>query len=215
MPVHEYFSEMFSGMEEARALGRTDEEREALAREFLHDYQGLTGPWNADGISVAETAIPGPHGPIPLRTYRPEGPITGAALWAHGGGFLAGDLDMPEAHIVSIELARRSDAFVVSVDYRLAQDGVRYPVPIDDVSAAWAWLCGQDEADGVPVALGGASAGAALAIAAALRARDSGPRAVDALLLAYPFAHFPNPALDPEVSAAMAAVPMRFDSDGI
>ncbi|MCH7230565.1 alpha/beta hydrolase [Glycomyces sp. L485] len=214
MPVHEYFAEMFRGLEEARAAGRTEQEGEALAEAFTRDYQGLAESWDAGGISVEDTAVSGPHGPVPLRTYRPQGPVTGAVLWAHGGGFLAGDLDMPEAHVVSLELARRAGAFVVSVDYRLAQGGVRYPVPIDDVHAAWTWLCGQDVAQ-MPVALGGASAGAALALATALRARDFGPRPADALLLAYPFAHFPNPALDPAVGDEMAAVPMRFDSAGI
>ncbi|WUL73458.1 alpha/beta hydrolase [Streptomyces sp. NBC_00343] len=44
---------------------------------------------------------------------------------------------MPEAHPFSAELACRARAFVVSVDYRLARDGVHYPVPIDHVHAAW------------------------------------------------------------------------------
>jgi acetyl esterase len=57
------------------------------------------------------------------------------------------------------------------------------------------------------VALGGASAGAALALATAIRARDDGRRQPDALLLAYPFAHFPNPALDDEAGAEMQTLP--------
>lgn len=215
MPVHEYFTEMFRGMEAARASGRTETEQEALAEQFPLEHKRLDEPWGTTGVLVEDTAVPGPHGPVPVRLYRPEGPIAGAVLWAHGGGFLHGDLDMPEAHIVSLEIARRAGAFTVSVDYRLAQNGVRYPVPIDDVHAAWTWLCGDRTADGVPLAIGGASAGAALALATALRARDSGPRPADALLLAYPFAHFPNPALDPETSAEMADIPARFPTDSI
>ncbi|WP_051393388.1 alpha/beta hydrolase [Glycomyces arizonensis] len=215
MPVHEYFTEMYRGMDRARASGRTDEEREALAERFLREYQGHDEPWDATGVQVEDTAIAGPHGPIPLRAYRPEGPIRGAALWAHGGGFVHGDLDMPEAHVVSLEIARRAGVFTVSVDYRLARNGVRHPVPIDDVHAAWTWLCGEETARGLPIAIGGASAGGALALAAALRARDTGPRPADALLLAYPFAHYPNPALDPQVSAEMAAIPARFPTESI
>lgn len=215
MPVDAYFTEMFRGMEEAAASAATDEEKEALAQQYLQEYRSDTDDWDATGVAVEDTAIEGPHGPIPLRVYRPEEPAAGALLWAHGGGFLHGDLDMPEGHVVSLELARRAGIAVVSVDYRLAVDGVQYPVPIDDVAAAWNWLCGQELHAGGPIAIGGASAGGALALSAALRARDSQARTPDALLLAYPFAHYPNPTLSPAVNAEMAAVPFRFETDGI
>ena len=215
MPVDEYFIEMIRGMEKAAASGLTDEEKAALEQEFLREYQGNAGQWDATGVAVEDLAIDGPHGPIPLRLYTPEGPITSALLWAHGGGFLAGDLDMVEAHVVSVELARRAGAVVASVDYRLAVDGVRYPVPIDDVHAAWNWWCERPLPDGAPIAIGGASAGAALVLSTAQRTRDAGTRPADALLLAYPFAHYPNPALSPAMSAEMAAVPFRFETDGI
>jgi acetyl esterase/lipase len=48
-----------------------------------------------------------------------------------------------------------------------------------------------------------------------LRTRDTGGRAADALLLAYPFAHYPNPSLSPAMSAEMAAVPFRFETENI
>jgi acetyl esterase len=210
--VHEYFVEMFRGVEAARAAGATDAERDALADAFMQAYKGADEPWDATGIAIRDLTVDGPHGPVPVRAYRPAGPASGAILWAHGGGFRHGDLDMPEGHIVGIELARRANAFVVSVDYRLAQNGVRYPVPLDDVHAAWTWLCG--ETDG-PLGIGGASAGAALAMATALRARDLGPRPADAMLLAYPFAHYPNPVLDFAAAAEMAAVPARFSAESV
>jgi beta-galactosidase len=139
----------------------------------------------------ADLEVTGPHGPIPVRIYEPDGPAEAVLVWAHGGGFRHGDLDMPEADMVSAELSRRAGAVVVSVGYRLAVDGVRYPVPIDDVHAVWTWVTARDD---LPArrALGGASAGAALAVSAALRATDAPP---DLLLLAYPFAHFPTPTL--------------------
>lgn len=57
-----------------------------------------------------------------------------------------------------------------------------------------------------------ASAGAALALATALRDREEALRPADLLLLAYPFAHFPVPALDSTTAVEMAALPptMRF-----
>jgi acetyl esterase/lipase len=216
MPVHEYFTAMFRGLDEARAGGGTEAEQEARAQRFMDEYRRLDEGWDAAGIAIEDAAVPGPHGPVPVRTYRPEGALDGAVLWCHGGGFRHGDLDMPEGHIVAIELARRARAFVVSVDYRLA-DGERvlYPVPIDDVHAAWSWLAGLEEFADAPLGLGGASAGAALAVSTALRARDTGPREADALLLAYPFAHYPNPALDLDLYPEMAALPFRFDAAGV
>jgi acetyl esterase len=162
--------------------------------------------WAHPDVVVAEVVVTGPHGPIPVRTYRPRhGECATSLLWVHGGGFRNGDLDMPEAHVVSGELAVRATAFVASVDYRLARDGVHYPVPLDDVHAAWSWL--RSEHPVTPAALGGASAGAALALATALRARDRGEPVPAALLLAYPFAHFPVPALDDVTAVEMAGLP--------
>jgi acetyl esterase/lipase len=182
---------------------------------FLREYVGDALAWDTTGITVEDTVIDGPHGPIPLRLYRPEGPVTGAVLWAHGGGFRHGDLDMFEGHVVSIELARRAGVAVASVDYRLADGVVRYPVPIDDVHAAWNWWCAQPLPEGAPIAIGGASAGAALALSTALRTRDTGGRPADAILLAYPFTHYPNPALGPAMSVEMNALPFRFTPEGV
>ncbi|MFC4011337.1 alpha/beta hydrolase fold domain-containing protein [Nonomuraea purpurea] len=182
---------------------------EAAAR--IARYFQDPAEWTMPEVTIEELNVDGPHGPIPVRTYRPRQTPAAALLWVHGGGFWAGDLDMPEAHTVSAELAARAGAFVASVGYRLAVNGVRYPVPLDDVGAAWRWLAGAGVAD--RLVLGGASAGAALALAAALRNRDRGSdHRVAGLLLAYPFAHFPNPALDAESAAEMAALPatLRF-----
>jgi acetyl esterase len=40
-------------------------------------------------------------------------------LWMHGGGFIGGDLDMPESHAVCAALAEHGIT-CASVDYRLA-----------------------------------------------------------------------------------------------
>ncbi|GAA2659287.1 alpha/beta hydrolase fold domain-containing protein [Paractinoplanes durhamensis] len=165
------------------------------------------------GVTTGEVTIDGPHGPIRLLTYRPAGPAEVALLWAHGGGFRHGTAEMPEGHWVSAELCARAGAFVVSVDYRLAVDGVRYPVPLDDVHAAWSWFSASSDRP-ARAAIGGASAGAALALATAVRAG----RKPDALLLAYPFTHFPNPAADAELAAELSeALPpaARFTAAGV
>lgn len=96
---------------------------------------------------------------------------TPGLVWAHGGGFAAGDLDMPEADWVARSLAAQGIT-VVSVDYRLVGDGCRYPAPSDDVLAAWRWAVEHADELGVDtarLAIGGASAGANLVTGAVLR----------------------------------------------
>lgn len=105
--------------------------------------------------------------PADAATERP----TAALVWAHGGGFAAGDLDMPEADWVARTLAARG-VTVVSVDYRLVGDGCRYPAPSDDVITAWRWTlehAGELGIDPGRTAIGGASAGANLVAGSVLR----------------------------------------------
>jgi acetyl esterase/lipase len=199
MPLDPYFVDWLTEM---AAAG----DSEQAIRQRMTERAREREPWSHPDVVVADAVATGPHGPVPLRTYRPRhGECVRSLLWAHGGGFRNGDLDMPEAHAVSAELSLRTGAFVVSVDYRLARDGVRYPVPLDDVHAAWSWLRAEHAA--LPAALGGASAGAALALATALRVRDRAEPTPAALLLAYPFAHFPVPALDEATAAELAGTP--------
>ena len=47
---------------------------------------------------IENRRIPGPHGEIPIRIYRPIKPQTsGAVLYFHGGGHVIGSLDTHEA----------------------------------------------------------------------------------------------------------------------
>ncbi|WP_344202782.1 alpha/beta hydrolase [Pseudolysinimonas kribbensis] len=145
---------------------------------------------------------------VPVRIYRPDRPRGDALLWLHGGGFSGGDLRMPEADWVATTLAARGH-LVVTADYRLATDTVRFPAPSDDVLIAWAWLRRNAAELGAPRSahLGGASAGGNLALGAALRLRDGDPvagatRPPDTIVLAYPTLH----AVQPAPSAALAAL---------
>ena len=143
-----------------------------------------------DDVEIVDLEVDGPGGPLPLRVYRPaqpaDRPMPGL-VWAHGGGWRYGSLDMPEADSVAQLVAATLPGTVVSVDYRLAP-AHRFPAPVDDVLAAHTWVRDGDHdlpVDRSRVALGGASAGAHLAACAALRLRDTGhPPA--ALVLAYP-----------------------------
>jgi acetyl esterase len=214
MPIDPFLAEK---MHLLQGLSWEDAQSDPQAMEQFIEYFRDPGEWSMPDISVEDRSIPGPHGEVPIRIYTPRAAPRRALLWLHGGGFAGGNLEMPEAHIVSAELAARAEALVVSVDYRLAVDGVRYPVPVDDAHAAWLWLTENGRAPSGPVGLGGASAGAALALSTAIRLRDQGETRPDALLLAYPVVHFPIPALDDETAAGMRDLPplMRFTTDSI
>ncbi|HZU75077.1 MAG TPA: alpha/beta hydrolase fold domain-containing protein [Acidimicrobiales bacterium] len=148
-------------------------------------------------VTVEELAIHGPHGPVPARLYRPPAPAGPALLWLHGGAFIAGDLDMPEANWVGLFLASRG-VMVVSADYRKALNGVCYPVPADDVLAAWRWTSAARLPGTTTLHLGGASAGAALAAGVTKRLRDGAGPLPGSLILVYPLVH---PRLPPPSEA--------------
>ncbi|GAB2831447.1 alpha/beta hydrolase [Lentzea nigeriaca] len=180
----------------------------------LEEFAADPAPWVPPDITVADRTIDGPHGEIPVRVYTPQTDPATLLVWLHGGGFANGDLDMPESHVVASELAARAGAVVVAVGYRLARDGVRYPIPVDDAEAAWLWAVEREFAGIGSCALGGASAGAAIALSVALRQTSARPQR---LLLAYPFVHFPVPALDDETAAVVRDLPplMRFHPSSI
>jgi len=166
--------------------------------------------------AVVDERIAGPHGPVPVRIYPAAGDAPAPGLvWLHGGGFVHGDLDMPEADWVARQLAARGIG-VVSVDYRLVgdPDGVHFPVPSDDVLAAFFWTLANTDRLGLDpamIALGGASAGGALAAATALRLRDAGGPVPSRVLLAYPTVH----AVLPEPSAELAAKIARLPAEAL
>lgn len=186
-------------------------------RALLDEFMSITGAPLAPDVEIRDGSAPGPHGPVPVPVYLPEGTGTGlpCLVWMHGGGFLGGDLDMPEADWTARQICDRAGAVVVSVDYRLCQGGVTYPVPHDDVVAAIRWV--RDSAadlgvDPSRIAVGGASAGANLAAGATLRLRDDDAWQPTALVLAYPVAHPVIPTPSPSLAAKLADVPalLRF-----
>jgi acetyl esterase/lipase len=126
------------------------------------------------GISVESRSIAGPDGQqLRLRLYQGQTDSpTPVVVYAHGGGFVIGNLDTDHAHCV--ELARDAGCLVVSVDYRLAPE---YPCPaaLDDVEAGFRYAiqnCADLNADGSRVGVMGRDAGAALVAGLAQRMFD-------------------------------------------
>ena len=134
---------------------------------------------------------------IPVRRYDPAPAAPGeptaepwaVLVWAHGGSFVHGGLDMPEADWAARQFAA-AGMRVYSVDYVLASDTVKAPAPANDVAAVASWAA---QAEGAPLVIGGASAGAHLAALAALDRAEAAGRgdgeAAAALLLEYPTMH--------------------------
>ena len=120
----------------------------------------------------------------PARLYAPSEARLPVLLYLHGGGFTIGDLETHDS--LCRQLALRSGAAVVALDYRLAPEH-RFPAAVDDAWAALAWL--QERAgvlglDGRRLAVGGDSAGGTLAAAPAFFARDRGlPLALQLLIM--------------------------------
>lgn len=113
---------------------------------------------------------------VGARLYRAQpadGRAASAIVYLHGGGWATGSPDGFAA--IARNLARFSGGLVVSVDYRLAPEH-RWPAQLDDALAAVRWMREQAAALGVDasrVALAGDSAGAHLALSAALALRDT------------------------------------------
>ena len=141
---------------------------------------------------VLDHQVPGPVGAIPIRVYRPsDADALPVVVYLHGGGWTFGSLDAVDA--LCRELSVQVECVVVSVDYRLAPEH-KFPVPLDDAYAALRWVAAHGDllgAEADRLAVAGDSAGANLAVAAALRARDDavGPP-ISALVLAYPVTEY-------------------------
>jgi len=144
---------------------------------------------------VADRAIPGPGGSIPIRVYAPAdaGPFP-LLMFFHGGGWVLGDLESHDA--LCRMLTNQARCVAVSVDYRLAPEA-KFPAAAEDCYAATKWAAanaGAIDADSSRLAIAGDSAGGNLAAVVALMARDrGGPRLVYQLLI--------YPAIDPASDA--------------
>lgn len=188
---------------------RWDQSPEAQLR--IEAFNRPYGPAASPDCRVEDREVPGPHGSIPVRIYGPENDESGRVglVWMHGGAFMFGDLEMPESDHVARGLVMRVGCVVVAVDYRLAVDGVHFPVPHDDCLAAYQWTTEHASELGIDaerVAIGGTSAGGNLAASVALHLRDLGTPPWQALLC-YPVCHAEMPVGSEEAEAAIAQTP--------
>ncbi|MBC7955124.1 MAG: alpha/beta hydrolase [Cytophagales bacterium] len=133
---------------------------------------------------VEELLIPAADGAaLPARLYAPSLERLPVLLYLHGGGFTIGNLETHDS--LSRQLALRSGAAVVALNYRLAPEH-RFPTAVNDSWAAMTWLSENAHTlglDGTQLAVGGDSAGGTLSAVSALHARDIGLRLALQLLI--------------------------------
>ena len=118
-------------------------------------------------------------------------------LYFHGGVYAISDAFLAAG--LASEVARRTHARVISVDYRLAPEHP-YPAAVDDAAAAYEALL--HDVGPSDIAFAGESAGGGLAIATLVNARDHG--------LALPAAAF---VMSPYVDLTLAGTTMETKRD--
>jgi acetyl esterase len=159
-------------------MGNAPQPQDVPLEEFRRAAGALipTGPPLEIG-AVKNLQIAGGDGqPMQIRVYVPQGtPPFPMMVWAHGGSFIRGTLDLFDAGRRAFTKA--SNCIVVAVDQRLSPEA-RFPAPLEDVYAAlrWATAHAHDLGGGAQALIGvaGESSGGNLAAAAALLARDRG-----------------------------------------
>lgn len=154
--------ERFRRNYEDRAEQQFEATRTEFADDFLFQDRVVPGPRDNPDLAVL---VATPVGGIE------EAP---AIYWIHGGGMVLGSHrgGLREALTWGLDL----HGVVVSVDYRLAPEHP-HPAPVEDCYAGLAWLSQKASSLGVDsrrILIAGASAGAGLAAAVALLARDRG-----------------------------------------
>lgn len=140
------------------------------ARKNLAELAAAAPTPDTSAMEIEDRTVPA-DSKVPVRIYRPQR-AQGAIVWLHGGGFVMGDLETE--HPWAVRVASSSTAVVISVAYRRAPEH-RFPAALDDSYAVLTWTAEHATELGIDasrIAVGGHAAGAGLAAAVALRARD-------------------------------------------
>lgn len=146
----------------------------------------IAGQWGEkDGLeTIEDIRIPSAGTTIPARLYRTPG-TDRTVLYFHGGGWVVGSLDTHDGALRALTLA--SGANVLSVEYRKAPEAP-FPAALGDAEGALAWIDAQAAERGLDAGrliVAGDSAGASIAAALSVRARDRG-RPLFGQVLVYP-----------------------------
>jgi acetyl esterase/lipase len=155
------------------------------AREAVLQGTALRPP-GPDVGEIVDGAFPAAAGDLSYRLYRPPSPGPHPVLvYFHGGGWVLGDAQSDDP--LCRDLCVRTDAIIVSVDYRHAPEH-RFPAAIEDGLAAVRWVADSaEQLGGIAgrLMVGGWSAGAGTAAVVCRLAREAaGPAIIGQVLLA-------------------------------
>ncbi|MEJ7649781.1 MAG: alpha/beta hydrolase [Nakamurella sp.] len=178
------------------AVGDVAGRREAVAQ-LLTALGSFVQP--APDVTVESTSLQVDGAELELRLYRPAQPSGSAALYVHGGGMIAGSVEIYDPIIRSYVQA--SGVPLVAVDYRLAPE-FPHPTPVEDCFAALRWLVDHAAdlgADPERIGVIGDSAGGGLSAGLALLARDRGVPVARQILI-YPMLDDRNTSPDPRIA---------------
>lgn len=138
------------------------------------------------GMTIVNSFVVRPGDEVAVRLYRPSGNgALPAIVYFHGGGFTTGSIETYQP--LAVALADATGAVVISVQYaRLPEATPRQIVEqCYDVLAWTARMAGTLDIDPERISVAGDSAGAFLAVQAAILARDRGGPTLAAQVLAY------------------------------
>lgn len=139
-----------------------------------------------DMAEVRNLSIDGPGGTIRLRLYRPASGRRPLAMFFHGGGFMVANLDTHDA--LCRQIAHRSGAAVLAVDYRLAPEH-KFPAAPQDCLRATDWALAHADELEVDIdrfVLVGESSGGNLSAVVAQQLRDAGGAQPALQVMIYP-----------------------------
>ena len=156
------------------------------ARAF-YDALSTERPPGPEVGEIVDGVLPGEDGELAYRLYRPATPGPHPiVVYFHGGGWVLGSATSDDPFCR--DLCVRSDAVIVSVDYRHAPEA-RFPAAPDDGFAAVRWVAAHAaELGGLPdrLAVCGWSAGANIAAVVCQLARDAGQPSIAGQVLVNP-----------------------------
>ncbi|KQU93488.1 alpha/beta hydrolase [Devosia sp. Root105] len=160
-------------LEAAEHAGTLSNDQLGVVRARAASELSLAGHWDLkDDLAPPLTFTLGDPA-IRCRLYR-GGDAPGTMLFLHGGGWVVGSLDTHDG--AARALARAAGCSLLSVEYRKAPEQP-FPAGLDDAETALRWVIAEGAGLGLSserIILAGDSAGANIAAALALRARDRG-----------------------------------------
>lgn len=168
---------------------KTWEMQPSEAREAFAGLMQLAGPKDIPIGKVANIAIPTANGEIPARNYSAVasgGEALPTLVFFHGGGWVIGSVDTHDG--LCRMIANGSGCRVISVDYRLSPES-KFPGPVDEAVAAVEWIeknAAQLGVDANRLAVGGDSAGGALAAVVTQVAKAKGAPKLAFQILFFP-----------------------------